>query len=397
MTEIKRELLEQLKLDSENYRVVTLLGPRQAGKTTLAKMLFPNYSYVSLEDIAARELAINDPKTFLKRYPSPAIYDEIQRVPELLSAVQVEVDKYPDRKGQYILTGSHQPLLREQVAQTLAGRTSILILYPLSLTELCAHDKKYANVAAAEWIYHGFHPEIYRAKLNPTRTYQAYTQTYVERDVRQLIEVKDQTRFERFLKLLAGRVGQLLNMDSLANDVGVSSKTIAQWISVLESSFIIYRVAPYFENFGKRLVKTPKVYFVDVGLACYLLNIESSNQVERDPLFGSLFENLVVSELMKFRLNRAKSPELYFYRDSHGKEVDVLAKIGRQLLPIEIKTSATFRKELVQSLTFFTKSVLKDAVPAALIYQGQSAPLANTITGWNFIEAAKAIETIPEI
>ena len=237
MPEIKRTLQEILEQDAKTFRIVTILGPRQAGKTTLAKMTFKNHKYVSLEDPENRELATSDPKTFLRRFHPPAILDEVQRVPELLSYIQGLVDEKPDNKGQFILTGSHQPLLREKIAQSLAGRTSILTLYPLSFNEVLSHDPSIADDSADNWIYRGFMPEIYRAGLNPTRAYQAYAQTYVERDVRQLIQVKEQLTFERFLKLLAGRIGQLVNFDSLASDVGVSPKTIRNWISVLEASF----------------------------------------------------------------------------------------------------------------------------------------------------------------
>ena len=209
MTDITRNLESTLKQDARTFRVVTILGPRQAGKTTLAKMAFPNYNYVSLEEPQMRELATIDPKTFLKRYGPPAILDEVQRVPELLSYIQGVVDEKPDDKGQFILTGSHQPLLREKISQSLAGRTSILTLYPLTFNEILSHVPSLKNRDPSEWIYRGFMPEIYRSKLDPTRSYQAYTQTYVERDVRQLIQVKEQMVFERFLKLLAGRIGQL--------------------------------------------------------------------------------------------------------------------------------------------------------------------------------------------
>ena len=285
---------ERLEEDAKAFRIVTILGPRQAGKTTLAKMTFKNHNYVSLEEPEMRELATSDARTFLRRYHAPVVIDEVQRVPDLLSYIQSQVDEKPDEKGQCVLTGSHQPLLREQIAQSLAGRTSILTLYPLSFREILLHDRSFAEDTTQNWIYRGFMPEIYRADLNPTRFYQAYAQTYVERDVRQLVQVKEQLVFERFLKLLAGRIGQLLNFDSLASDVGVSAKTIRNWISVLEASFIVFRLPPYYKNLGKRPVKTPKIYFTETGLATYLLGIETPEQVERDPLYGNLFENMVV-------------------------------------------------------------------------------------------------------
>lgn len=384
--EIPRLLKRQLQADAQQFRVVTLLGPRQAGKTTLTKMAFPDYRYASLEDLENRQLATEDPNTFLKRFSPPVILDEIQRTPHLLSAIQGIVDEHPNKKGQFVLTGSHQPLLREKISQSLAGRTSLLTLYPLSLIEILNHFNHREEERPWEWIYRGFLPEIYRSQLDPTRVYQAYVQTYLERDVRQLIQIKEQIAFERFLKLIAGRVGQLVNFDSLATDVGVSPKTVHEWVSVLEASFILFRLPPYFKNIGKRLVKTPKLYFTDVGLAAYLLGIDSSAQIERDPLYGLLFENLVVMELVKARLNRAKNPDLYFYRDSHGKEVDVLAQVGRKLLPIEIKTSASPASHLLKNLEYFQKAIVK--TEGFLIHTGRSGPISKEIQGLNFLESA---------
>lgn len=390
--EIKRELQERLEQDAKTFRVVTILGPRQAGKTTLAKMTFRNHQYVSLEDPEMRELATIDPKAFLRRYQSPAIFDEVQRVPDLLSYIQGQVDEKPDEKGQFILTGSHQPLLREKIAQSLAGRTSILTLYPLSFNEVLSHDSSFNDDAAHNWIYRGFMPEIYRADLNPTRSYQAYAQTYVERDVRQLIQVREQLVFERFLKLLAGRIGQLLNLDSLASDVGVSAKTIRNWISVLEASFIVFRLPPYFRNLGKRLVKTPKIYFTEIGLATYLLGIESSEQVDRDPLFGNLFENMVLMELVKFRTSQGKNPELYFYRDSHGNEVDIITEVARSLVPIEIKSSATFQKHLLKTLEYYHMSIDQECKHSFLIYSGRNGSLTEKTKGFHFTSSSKTLK-----
>ena len=281
--------------------------------------------------------------------------------------------------------------MREKIAQSLAGRTSILILYPLSFREVLSHDESFKENAAHNWIYRGFMPEIYRADLNPTRAYQAYAQTYVERDVRQLIQVKEQLVFERFLKLLAGRIGQLLNLDSLANDVGVTAKTIRNWISVLEASFIAFRLPPYFKNFGKRLVKTPKIYFTDIGLATYLLGIESPEQVDRDPLYGNLFENMVLMELVKFRTAQGKNPELYFYRDSHGNEIDVITEVMRLLVPIEIKSSATFQKRLLKTLEFYHTSIDPECMRSFLIYSGSNGSLTERTQGFHFTSSSKVL------
>ena len=351
-------------------------------------MTFKSHKYVSLEEPEMRDLAVNDPRTFMRRYQAPVILDEVQRVPELLSYIQSEVDQNPEETGQFILTGSHQPLLREKISQSLAGRTSILTLFPLSFREILLHEPELRKDAAHSWIYRGFLPEIFRAGLDPTRAFQAYSQTYVERDVRQLIQVKEQLVFERFLKLLAGRIGQLLNLDSLANEVGVAAKTIRNWISVLEASFIVMRLPPYFKNLGKRLVKTPKIYFVDVGLAVYLLGIESKEQVERDPLYGNLFENMVLMELVKYRASLGKNPEVYFYRDSHGNEIDVLTEVSRSLIPIEIKSSATFQKRLLKTLEFYQSSIDKECQKGYLIFSGESGELTEKTKGLHFTESS---------
>lgn len=388
---ISRKLQGFLSDDANSFRAVTILGPRQSGKTTLARSTFPAYKYVSLEDIDSRALANSDPRTFLKRYSPPVIIDEIQRVPSLLSYIQTAIDAYPDKKGQYILTGSHQPQLRESISQSLAGRTSVLQLFPLSFKELETEFKSYSVDEPSDWIYRGFMPEIYSSNISPTRLYQVYTQTYVEKDVRQLIQIKDQATFEKFLKLIAGRIGQLVNYDSLASDVGVSSKTIKEWISILEASFIIYRLTPYFKNIGKRVIKAPKIYFVDVGLATYLLGIEAPHQVARDPLYGQLFENLVISELLKSRLNSAKDSNLFFYRDSHKKEVDIIFEKHRELIPVEIKSSATFDPELIEGIKFFQSSVKGQTGHGYLIYSGESGLLTEDITGLNFLDAEEVL------
>ena len=384
MTIITREIEGALSELASKHRALTLLGPRQSGKTTTVRQLFSGHSYISFENPEERLLATEDPRTLLDRHAPPVIFDEIQRVPELLSWIQQVIDENPDQKGQYILTGSHQPQLKDSIAQTLAGRTVLATLLPLSIAELVEYDSSWAKKTAAYWIHSGFYPEIFRAKLDPTTTYRSYFQTYVERDVRQLINIKDQSLFEKFLKLCAGRVGQLLNMNSLAGAVGVSPKTIEQWISVLEASFIVCRLHPYFKNFGKRLIKSPKLYFVDVGLAAYLLNLETPEQVERDPLYGNLFENLIVMEAYKARLNSAKEPGLYFYRDSHGNEVDLLIQNGPKLLPVEIKSSATYHPSLAKSLNYFTSSVATECERQAILYSGSGKAINNKLELFHF-------------
>ena len=366
---ILRQIAQELAATANEFPVVTIIGPRQAGKTTLARMQFPDHTYANLEAPDIRMLAISDPHAFFSQFPPPVIIDEIQRVPELLSTIQVLADSSPQR-GQYILTGSHQLRLQEAVAQSLAGRTALLRLLPLSISELKATGITHTR---DEFIYQGFMPRLYNEKIDPTRLYRNYCQTYIERDIRQMINLRSLTDFENFTRLLAGRVGQILNLSSLSNDVGVSSTTLKEWLSVLEASHTIFRLNPYFENFGKRIIKSPKIYFTEVGLASYLLGIESPVLAARDPLIGNLFENMVVIEALKARLNAGKEPELYFYRDNKGNEVDLLFRQNRQLIPIEIKSAMTFNPEFAKGIAQFQK-IASSAQTGHIIYAGNLTP-----------------------
>lgn len=366
---ISRQISSELSATAAEFPVVTIIGPRQAGKTTLARMQFPDHTYANLEAPEIRLLAMSDPHAFFSQFPPPVIIDEIQRVPELLSVIQVLADSSRLR-GQFILTGSHQLRLQEAVSQSLAGRTALLRLLPLSISELetagitCARD---------EYIHQGFMPRLYSEKVDPTRLYRGYCQTYIERDIRQMINIRRMTDFEHFMRLLAGRVGQVLNLNSLASDLGVSSTTLKEWLSVLEASHAIFRLNPYFENFGKRIIKSPKIYFTEVGLVSYLLGIESPAHAGRDPLIGNLFENMVVIEALKSRLNGGKEPELYFYRDNRGNEVDLLFRQNRQLIPIEIKSAMTFNPEFVKGITQFRK-IASSAQKGYIVYAGDLTP-----------------------
>ena len=366
---IVRQIARELAATANEFPVVTIIGPRQAGKTTLARMQFPNHAYANLEAPDIRTLATSDPHAFFSQFPPPVIIDEIQRVPELLSTIQVLADSSHER-GQYILTGSHQLRLQEAVAQSLAGRTALLRLLPLSISELKATGITHTR---DEFIYQGFMPRLYNEKIDPTRLYRNYCQTYIERDIRQMINLRSLTDFENFTRLLAGRVGQILNLSSLSNDVGVSSTTLKEWLSVLEASHTIFRLNPYFENFGKRIIKSPKIYFIDIGLASYLLGIESPALAARDPLIGNLFENMVVIEALKARLNAGKEPELYFYRDNKGNEVDLLFRQNRQLIPIEIKSAMTFNPEFAKGIAQFQK-IASSAQKGYIIYAGNLTP-----------------------
>lgn len=375
-----RQILNELKTQLTEYPVVTILGPRQAGKTTLAKRFLDDFGYANLEDPEQREIAQSDPKAFLASLPAKSIIDEIQRVPELLSYIQVIVDAEP-ANGRFVLTGSHQLGLREAISQSLAGRTGILHLLPFSIVELKGAGIEYEQFE--EYAFSGFLPRIYEQKQRPSTAYSNYYQTYVERDVRQLIQLKDSSTFEKMLKLVAGRAGQLIDYSSLANDVGVDAKTIRHWLSILEASFILYKLPPYFENFGKRVIKSPKYYFVDVGLMCFLLGIREPSQVTRDPLVGQIFENLVVMEIVKSRYNAGQLADLYFFRDSNNNEVDLLAQFGAMLHAYEIKSAMTFKIEHLKGLRRF-KSITDRVKQSHLVYNGDPQKMSDGIAAVNF-------------
>lgn len=365
MNMIKRDIENELHNLAHQYPVITITGPRQAGKTTLARMAFPDYRYCNLELPEIRQLAENDPRALFAGFPPPVIFDEIQRVPSLLSYIQVMADN-SNQSGQLILTGSHQFALHEAISQSLAGRTALLTLLPLSIRELSRAGLIFSR---DEYILNGFLPRIYKDKLEPTKAYRNYYQTYIERDLRQISNIRNLIYFEKFMHLLAGRIGQMINLHSLANDIGVSSTTLHEWLSVLEASFIIYRLKPYYENLGKRMVKSPKLYFTDVGLAAYLLGINEIHHVSRDPLIGNLFENLVVIEALKTRMNLGLDPNLFFFRDNNQNEVDLLYQKNRQLIPVEIKAAQTYHESLHKNITFFQS--IAGSNQGYLIYGGE--------------------------
>ena len=365
---LPRLLQSELQAQLREYPVVTVLGPRQAGKTTLVREGLPDYAYASLEDPENRLIANEDPRAFLKAYPGNTIIDEIQRVPLLLSYVQGIVDE-EKRNGRFVLTGSHQLELRAAITQSLAGRTGILHLLPFSIAELSAAGIRFENFE--DYVFHGFLPRVYDQQQRPRTAYANYYQTYVERDVRQLVRLKDASLFEKFVKLLAGRVGQIMNHESLASDVGVDGKTVKEWLSILEASFLVFKLPPYFENFGKRVIKSPKYYFTEPGLLVYLLDIEKPEQIGRDPLLGHIFENLVVIEALKARYNRGMSANLYFFRDSHGNEIDLLHKSGSRMLGMEIKAAATWHPSFKTALNRFSEN-LHPLQEKYVAYRGRS-------------------------
>ncbi|USN47626.1 MAG: ATP-binding protein [Pseudobdellovibrionaceae bacterium] len=347
----------------EKYPVVVLMGPRQSGKTTLSRALFPEFNYVSLEQPDIRKIALEDPLAFFKNHHGNLIIDEVQRVPELLSYIQGIIDE-PNCTQKFILTGSQQFLLMEKVAQTLAGRTRILKLLPLSWSEY-AHDAELEEV-----IVQGGYPRIHDKNLNPGEWHSQYFQTYVERDVREVLQIGDLVAFERFIRLCAGRVGQLINYESLGNDAGVTQPTAKSWLSTLNVSFITTFLPPHFKNFSKRIIKTPKLYFYDTGLLCWLLNIKNANDLKSHPLRGPIFENWVVSEYLKHYYNRGEEPSLYFWRSQKGKEVDLIIDRGSKLFPIEIKSGVTFQSEWIKAIDYFNDLQSAENLPSACVYGG---------------------------
>jgi len=349
------------------YPVLVVTGPRQSGKSTLVRHALPNRAYVSLEDLDQREFAETDPRGFLAGFSEGAILDEVQRCPALFSYIQTRVDEM-QRPGEFILTGSQQFGLLSGITQSLAGRAALITLLPLARTELQRAGK--ASMDLNETLFRGSYPPIYDRALDPHPWYGNYVSTYLERDVRQLINVQDLDAFQRFLRLCAARTGQLLNLSSLANDCGITHNTAKAWISVLEASYIVHLLAPHHQNFNKRLVKTPKLYFLDTGLAIWLLGIQNVDQLGIHSQRGALFESWVISELLKSRYNAGEVSNLYFWRDRSGHEVDVLIDRGTHLSPLEIKSGRTVNRDYFKGLEFWRKLAGESAGQPWLVYGG---------------------------
>lgn len=368
---IERNITSKFIEFTKKFPIVSLTGPRQSGKTTLLRHILPDYRYVSLENPDNRNFAIDDPNGFLKTYNQFVIFDEVQRVPELFSYIQTKVDE--DKiMGQYILSGSQNFLLLSQISQTLAGRVAILKLLPFSYAEL-----KNANLLSDDIainIFRGSYPATYDRRLNADEFYPSYLETYIQRDVRNLLDIKDLRSFQIFIKLCAGRIGQPLNLSSLANDCGISSPTAKAWLSILESSFVVFSLSPYYKNFSKRLIKSPKLYFYDTGLACHLLNMAEAQQVETYYQRGSLFENAIISELLKNRLNQAKNQALYFWQDSNKNEVDLLEEVSDKINLFEMKYTMTITKEHLKNLQLF-RNISEIEGENYLIYAGDTSQI----------------------
>ena len=388
---ISRDLAPQLLRAAETSPSITLTGPRQSGKTTLARTLFPRHSYISLEAPDARSFAAEDPRGFLADFPDGAIIDEVQRAPDLPAYLQGSIDDDP-RPGQWLLTGSQNLALTASVSQSLAGRTSVHHLLPLARPEVVLFAQHPQTLEAA--VHAGGYPRIFDRRLDPSEWLRSYVATYVERDVRTISQVGDLAMFQRFVELCAGRTGQLINFLSLASDCGVSQPTAKAWLSILEASFIVFRLPPFHRNLGKRLIKTPKLHFYDTGLACWLIGIRNPQQLRTHPLRGAIFETWVVSEIVKHRLNRGETRSLYFYRNRDGAEVDLVIEHPSGLTLVEAKSSQTPSASLFRGALRVQRQLAAASLSCdvAVIYGGGESQnrAAGRLIPWDNIH--KAVE-----
>jgi predicted AAA+ superfamily ATPase len=383
---IERTLARKLLEASRRYPVVTVTGPRQSGKTTLVRATFPSLAYVSLELPDQRAFALEDPRGFLAQFEGPVILDEVQRAPDLFSYIQVLVDER-DRPGQFVLTGSHNFMLLRSISQSLAGRCAVLHLLPFSLSELTGRralrleslgseqprPTRRPRFAVLDVLFTGFYPRIHDRGLPPQDWLANYYQTYLERDVRSVLDVGDLETFGRFVRLCAGRNGQIVNLSALASDCGVTHTTARRWISVLEASFIILLLRPHHRNFGKRLIKSPKLYFLDTGLLSFLLRVRTPEDLHHHAARGAIFESFVVSELVKNFVHRGLPPDISFWRDATGHEVDVVVELGDTTVPVEIKSAQTVASDFFAGLDYFRRVSRCPEGPAALIHAGDRA------------------------
>ena len=349
------------------FPVVNVTGPRQSGKTTLVKQLFPHFAYVNLEDIELRQLAEQDPKYFLQQFPGGLIVDEAQYVPALFSYIQLEADRR-GRAGEFVLTGSQHFLFMEKITQSLAGRVAIFTLLPFSETEL--KNTAFQQPTIDDYLLKGMYPRLYEAGIDPAFYYLNYIQSYIERDVRQLINIGDVGAFRTFLELSAGRIGQLYNQTNIGNEADLDHKTVNRWFSILETSFIAFKLRPYFQNFNKRILKTPKLYFYDTGIVCALLSIRTTEQLKNHPIRGALFENWIVVEMLKKSLNKGIRPNMYYWRDQTGNEIDLLIDEGGSLYPMEIKSGMTYNTQFFKNIRFFNALSGNNPDNSYLLYAG---------------------------
>jgi predicted AAA+ superfamily ATPase len=384
---VVRAASQKLKQLATKFPVVGLLGPRQSGKTTLAKELFPKKPYVSFENQDTVLLAIRDPRAFLSAYKNGAVFDEIQRAPQLLSYLQELVDAHKKKAGLFVITGSQNLLLLETITQTLAGRIAFIQLLPFSLTEL--RDTNLGKQTLDGFLFRGGYPRLYQQRIAPTDYYPNYLLTYVERDVRQIKNISNLALFQRFLKICATRTGQQLNYSAIANDCGIDQKTVLNWLGILEASFIAFRLQPYYNNLGKRLLQMPKLYFYDTGLCSSLLEIENEKQMANHPLRGALMENLMIIELLKSRLNRGLRSNLFYWRDRTGNEIDLLLDQSDAVVPIEIKSSTTFHLDFLKGIRYWQKLNPK-LKSSYLVFNGKDGQVEKTkILNWKNIDKIK--------
>ncbi|MCR4964111.1 MAG: ATP-binding protein [Bacteroidales bacterium] len=366
MKYFNRTIAESIRKLIPFFRVIVVTGARQVGKTTLCKKIFPEYEYVNLESGMTREMIANEPQNFIDNVSQGVIIDEAHRLPELFSYIQLDVDEHPDKR--YILTGSSNFAMLEQITQSLAGRAALFTLPPLSIQEMYEQVK---DMQTNELLFHGLYPASFSDNMPTEYLYSNYYNTYIERDLHQLINVKNLSLFQLFIRLCAGRVGAECNYSALASETGVSAPTLREWMSILEASYILYKLPPYYSNISKRLVKTPKVYFFDTGILCFLLGIENPNQLATHPLRGAIFENLVVMEFVKSRLNEGKLPNLFFYRDSRGTEIDLVETEANNLHFYEIKSSQTFNGKFFDNIKKVSKLFDDRVTKTAVIYDGK--------------------------
>ncbi len=377
---IKRNIEREIRTLYREFPIVAILGPRQSGKTTLSRILFPEFKYISLEDIDNREFAKEDPRGFLSKYNYKVIFDEIQRVPHLISYLQSHVDN-ENKKGQFIITGSHNFLLMEQISQSLAGRVGISKLLPFSADELL----KISDLPIEEILFSGSYPGIYDKNIRPSTFYKNYISTYIEKDVRLLKNIEKRDLFIKFIKILAGRTGQILNTTAISEDCGISHNTVKEWISVLETSYIIHKLLPFHKNYNKRLIKNPKIYFTDTGLICNLIGIKSWEELDLHYLKGNIFETFIINEFLKESYNSGEIYDIYFWRDNHRKEIDLIIEYGLNICGVEIKSGKTVQKNFFDGLNYWIKLTKSEPGNTFLIYGGEENYTFNKINvkGWN--------------
>jgi len=364
---IKRDIEPYFEHCLKKFPVVVLTGPRQSGKTTLCRAMLKDRPYISFENPDMQAMATDDPRGFLSRYGDGAVFDEIQRVPQLLSYLQQIVDE-SRRNGRFILTGSHNFMLMRSVQQSLSGRVALLHLLPFSMAEL---GTRIRGQSPEKLMLTGFYPRIYDRKAEAGETMRNYVATYVQRDVREVLSVKNLSQFQKFLRMCAGRVGQVLNLSGIGSDLGLSHTTVREWLSVLEASYVVFLLPAYYRNFNKRLTKAPKLYFYDVGLASYLLGIDSPDRLALDPIKGALFENLALMEIVKHFYNAGKDAPVYYYRDSNGQEVDIVVELNRKLHLIEVKSGQTPMPDWTKSMRSLHEAAGDDVESSAVLYAGK--------------------------